>query len=108
MKRAMLADPVNLWLINTDFDAISGYGYGTNMSLRNHPVPLVEPQPHIINAANPCRTFDDRVKHRLHVRRRSADDAEHLGRCRLMLQRLAQFRIALLQFFEQAARFRWR
>ena len=31
-----------------------------------------------------------------------ADDAEHLGRCRLMLQRLAQFRIALLQFFEQA------
>ena len=35
-------------------------------------------------------------------RRRPADDAEHLGRRRLMLQRLAQFRIALLQFLEQS------
>ena len=41
------------------------------------------------------------VEDRLHVRRRAADDAEHLSRCRLMLQRLPQFRIAVLQFFEQ-------
>ena len=48
-----------------------------------------------------CGALDDGVEHRLHVRGRAADDAEHLGRCRLMLQRLAQFCIALLDFFEQ-------
>ena len=45
--------------------------------------------------------LDDGVEDRLHIRRRAADDAEHLGRCRLMLQRLAQFCVALLEFFEQ-------
>ena len=57
---------------------------------------------HIINSTNPCGALDDRIEHRLHVRGRAADDAEHLGCCRLMLQGLAQFRIALLQFLEQA------
>ena len=72
------------------------------MSPRNHIVPLVESQHHVINPANPRGALDDGVEHRLHVRRRAADDAEHLGRCRLMLQRLAQFRVALLDFLEQA------
>ena len=49
----------------------------------------------------PARRFHNLVKHRLHVRGRAADDAEHLGRRRLMLQRLAQFRVAFLDFFEQ-------
>ena len=39
----------------------------------------------------PARALDDGVEHRLHVGRRAADDAEHLGGRRLMLQRLAQF-----------------
>ena len=65
-------------------------------------IPLVESQHHIIDPANPRRALDDGVEHRLHVGRRAADDAEHLGRCRLMLQRLAQFCIALAEFFEQA------
>ena len=64
-------------------------------------VPLAESQHQIINPTNPRRALDDRIEDRLHVRRRAADDAEHLGRCRLMLQRLAQFCVALLQFFEQ-------
>ena len=95
----MLANPANLWLINTDLDAANGYG--TNMSPRNHNVPLVESQHHVIDPANSCSALDDGIEHRLHVRRRAADDAEHLGRCRLMLQRLAQFCVALLKFFEQ-------
>src|SRR5262249_46726402 len=45
--------------------------------------------------ANACGALDDGIKNRLHVGRRAADDAEHLGRCSLMLQRLPQFCIAL-------------
>ena len=102
----MLAHPAKLWLINTDLDA--GDGYGTKMSPRNHIVPLAESQHHVIDPANPRGALDDGIEDRLHVRRRAADDAEHLGCRRLMLQRLAQFRVALAEFLEQAARSRWR
>ena len=90
----MLAHPAKLWLINTDLDAANRYR--TKMSPRNHHVSLAESQHHVIDPANPCCALDDGIEHRLHVRRRAADDAEHLGRCRLMLQGLAQFCIALL------------
>ena len=70
------------------------------MSPRNHHVPLTESQYYVIDPANPRGALDDGVEHRLHVCRRAADDAEHLGRRRLMLQGLAQFCVALLQFFE--------
>ena len=56
------------------------------MSPRNHSVSLVESQHHVIDPANPGGALDDGVEDRLHVRRRAADDAEHLGGCRLMLQ----------------------
>ena len=56
---------------------------------------------YVINPTNPRRALDDGVEHRLHICRRAADDAEHLGRRGLMLQRFAQLRIALLQFLEQ-------
>src|SRR5262249_42654659 len=42
------------------------------------------------------------IKHRLHVGGRAANDAEHLGGCRLMLQSFPQFRGALLDLLEQA------
>ena len=71
------------------------------MSPRNHNVPLAESQHHVINPTNPGGALDDGVEDRLHVRGRAADDAEHLGRCRLMLQGLAQFRVALLDLLEQ-------
>ena len=61
----------------------------------------MESQQHVIDPTNPRGALDDSVEHRLHVRGRAADDAEHLGGCRLMLQGLPQFCIALLQFFEQ-------
>ena len=61
------------------------------MSPRNHNVPLAESQRHVIDPTNPRGALDDGVEDRLHVGRRAADDAEHLGRRRLMLQRLAQF-----------------
>ena len=71
------------------------------MSPRNHSVPVAESQQHVIDPANPGGALDDGVEDRLHVRGRAADDAEHLGRRCLMLQRLAQFRVALLDFLEQ-------
>ena len=71
------------------------------MRPREPAVPFAESQYHVINAANLRRALDYGVEDRLHVRRRAADDAEHLGRCRLMLQGLAQFRVALLDFLEQ-------
>ena len=80
----MLAHPAILWLINTDLEAANGYG--TKMSPRNHNVSFAESQHHVINPTNPRRALDDGVEHRLHIGRRTADDAEHLGRCRLMLQ----------------------
>ena len=95
----MLAHPAKLWLINTDLDAADGYG--TKMSPQNHSVPLAESQHHVIDPTNPGGALDDGVEDRLHVRRRAADDAEHLGRCRLMLQGLAQFCVAFLELFEQ-------
>ncbi len=98
----MLAHPGKPWLIDTDLNAASGYGYGTKMSPRNHSVALAKPQHHVIDPANPSRALDDGIEDRLHVRRRAADDAEHLGCRGLMLQGLAQFRVALLEFFEQA------
>ena len=63
--------------------------------------PFAEPQHYVINPTNPRGALNDGVKHRLHVGRRAADDAEHLGGRGLMLQGLAQFRVAFLQFFEQ-------
>src|SRR5262245_26177082 len=70
VKRAMLAYPVNVWLINTDFDAANWYG--TKMSPWNHRVTMFEPKHHVIDPANSRRAFDDGVEDRLHVRRRPA------------------------------------
>src|SRR5262249_18155156 len=99
VKRAMLAYPVNVWLINTDFDAANWYG--TKMSPSNHHVSVKEAQHHVINPANFGGALDNRIEYRLHVGGRAADDAEHFGSRCLVLQRLAQFCIALLQFLEQ-------
>ena len=44
---------------------------------------------------NPRRALNDGVEHRLHVRGRAADDAEHLGGRCLVLQSFAQLCVAL-------------
>jgi hypothetical protein len=72
------------------------------MSPSNQSLRIFESQQHVINPTNPGSALVDGVEDRLHIRRRSADDSEHLGRCGLMLQRLAQFCVTVLQFFEQA------
>src|SRR5215471_6417204 len=97
----MLAHPTNPGLINIELIDTCGYGYRTKMSPQNHRVSIVESQHCVINAANPGGALDDGVEDWLHVSGRTADNAEHFGRCRLMLQRFAQFCIALLQFLEQ-------
>src|SRR5262245_12550498 len=99
VKCAMLVYPAILWLIDTD--CFTTDGYWTKMSPCNHHLIFAESQIHIINAANPGGALDDGVKDRLYVRGRAADDAKHLGGCRLMLQCLAQFRISLLDLLEQ-------
>src|SRR5215510_6812767 len=71
------------------------------MCPRNEGVPLAKSQAQVIDSANAGCALDNGVEHRLDVGRRAADDAEYLGcRC-LMLQRLTQFCVALLQFLEQ-------
>src|SRR6266542_1559133 len=57
---------------------------------------------HVIDPTNPRRALDDGIEDRLHVGGRATDDAEHLGRCSLMFQGLTQFRVALLDLFEQS------
>src|SRR5262245_29351712 len=96
----MLPHPARRRIINIDLD--DGKWYRTKMSPRNHLVLFGESQYHVINAANPRGALDDRIEHRLHVRRRAADDAEHLGRGRLMLQGLSQFCVSLLDLLEQS------
>src|SRR5262245_64101140 len=100
VQRAMLTHPLKIWLINTDLNASNGYR--TKMGPRSQNVSVAEPQHHIIDPTNPRRALDDSIQHRLHVRRRAADDAEHLGSCCLMLQSFAQFGVPFLQFLEQA------
>src|SRR5262245_6307175 len=97
-----LAHPPKPSIVDTHFDAARRYGYGTNMSSRDHHISLTKPQHHVVDAANPGGALDDGVEHRLHVGGRAADDAQHF-RCRsLMLQRFTQFCVALLDFLEQA------
>src|SRR5262249_26747699 len=101
MQSAMLAHPTISWIINTDLYEASDYWYSTYSSPRDQTVLLAESQHHVIYSTNSSRALHDGIEDRLHVRGRTADNAEHLGRCRLMFQRLSQFCIALLDFLEQ-------
>ena len=74
----MLAHPANTGgVINTDLARQIG-GMDQNEPA-HHRVSFAESQHYIINPTNLRRALDNRVEHRLHVRRRAADDAEHLG-----------------------------
>ena len=96
----MLAYPAKLWLISTDLDA--------DDRLSDQNAPAQQNSPSVTSRRTTSsipqtsrRVLDDGVEDRLHLGRRAADDAEHLGCRRLMLQGFAQFRVALLDFFEQ-------
>src|SRR5262245_11448377 len=95
----MFTHPVKPWIIITDLKA--DMRYGTKMSARNHSTSFAKSQHHVINPANARGALNDGVEDRLHVCGRAADDAKHLGCCRLMLQGLPQFRVALLDFLKQ-------
>src|SRR5262245_30171654 len=100
MERAMITHPAILWRIDTYRDSATAKRYGTKVGPLNQSVPLAQSQHHVINPTNPCGALDDGVEDWLHICGRAADDAKHLSRCRLMLQRLTQLCIALLQLFE--------
>src|SRR4030095_3919845 len=95
-----LTHPAKPWFISTDLDYINGYW--TKMSPWKRNVALNEAPHHVVNPTTLGGAFYDSVQHRLHVRRRAADDAEHLGCCRLMLQGLPQFCVARLQLLKQS------
>src|SRR5262245_7814203 len=99
VQGAMFMHPAMPWIISADL--YTDTRYRTKMSARNHAVALAESQNNVVNTANLSGALDNRLEHWLHVRWRTADDPEHLGRRCLMLQSLAQFGVALLQFFEQ-------
>src|SRR4030095_10249529 len=98
----MLPNPAIFWRINTDLYAAWRSGYRTKMGARKHTAALAQSQRNIIDSTHLCGALDDCVEHRLHIRRRAADNSEHLRCCRLMFQGFAQFCVALLQFLEQA------
>ena len=50
----------------------------------------------------PRRRFNQRLQHGLQIERRAADDLQHIGGGRLLLQRFAQILGAGLHFVEQA------
>ncbi len=110
VQRPMLAHPADdCRLIDTDLDPPSWVW----ISDQNEPAkPVAFPSRsrshHVINPTNPGGALDDGVEHRLHVRGRAADDAEHLGWLRSDAPALRATRVALLQFLETAARSRWR
>ena len=97
MVCAVLPHPTPMWRVDS---IVAADGYGAKMRARNHRGSFNEPQRHIINPTNSCSNLDDRIQRRLHVRRRAADNAEHLGRCRLMLQRLGELTPAILRLFD--------
>src|SRR5688572_20322854 len=95
----MLVYPAVLWFVKTDFGAAQSQG--TYMSPHNQTVILTKSQHQVIYPANPRSAFNDGIEHRLHICRRTTDDAQHFGRRGLMLQRLAQFGVTLAEFLEQ-------
>ena len=56
----------------------------------------------LVGATQSNRGLRQRVEHRLQIESRAADDLEHIGGRRLLLQRLVEFRRAGLHFLEQA------
>src|SRR5262249_8070153 len=99
MESPMLAEPTKFRIIDANLG--SATRPRAKMSPRNHCAPFLEAQQHIIDPANPGGALDDGVEDWLHVRGRAADNAEHFGGRGLMLQGLAQFSVALLDFLEQ-------
>src|SRR2546428_13546171 len=103
MLAHLLVHPTRAWTVNIELNSVDGYR--TEVSPRNQKVAFTESQQYVINPTNPGGALDDRIKHRLHIRRGAADDAEHLGGCGLMLQGFAQFRVSVTGYLEHSAIF---
>src|SRR5262249_40820991 len=101
MQRAMLDYPAKSWFINTDLLVRKTDSDRTEPRPRNEIVPVAKSQSQIIDSTDLSGAFDNSIEHRLNIGGRSADNPEHLGRCRLMLQGFTQFCVALLKLFEQ-------
>ena len=59
-------------------------------------------QPHMVGVAKSGRRLGQRIEHGLQIEGRAADDLEHVGGGRLLLQRFGQIVCALAQLVEQA------
>ena len=96
----MFAHPTIFRYVSINFWA--AHNHSSKVSAQNHGISLAQSQQYVVNATNPRSAFDNRIENRLHVRRRAANDAEHLGRGRLMLKSFAQFRVAIFELVKQA------
>src|SRR4029450_3772645 len=55
----------------------------------------------VVRAAELRSALDDRLQHRLELRRRRADDSQDLARAGLLRQRLRELAVAYPQLFDQ-------
>jgi hypothetical protein len=95
----MFTHPAIPWFINRYFAAAVANGYLAEVSPYHHRIRFAQPQHHVINPTNSCSAFNDGIEHRLHVRRRAADNAEYLGCSCLMFQRFGELTLAIFQLF---------
>src|SRR5262249_49929465 len=68
---------------------------------------VVQHQVAELSIANSYRILQDRLENRLQLARRHADDEQHLGCCRLLLQRLAKLAVARFERLFQIASVRF-
>src|SRR5262249_19614000 len=66
-------------------------------------VSFAEPESAVAGFAEPRRVGEDGLEHAIEITWRTANDAEDLGSCCLLLQRFAQFAAARLEFSLVAA-----
>jgi hypothetical protein len=97
----MFPYPAKPWSIDIHRDPSSRDGYGAVMGTGDHTLRVPEPEHYVVNSTNPGGALDNRIEHRLHIRRRATDYPEYFGRCGLMFQRLAEFGVALLDLLDQ-------
>ena len=79
-----------------------------NDATGREPSPSTAHNHSIVRFAQPRGARGNRIQHRLYIRRRAGNHAQDLARRRLLLQSFSEVAVAGLQFFETAARSRWR
>jgi hypothetical protein len=81
--------------------AVMGFGPVPEPCRPPQELAIPQKQPCMVGIAQPRCRLDQRVEHRLQIEGRAADDPQHVGRRRLLLQGFRQFRRACPNVSEQ-------